>query len=196
MADAHAQGTRTKGTGAKRLDEKLLASVVGGNGNNDGDGDDDDGSGGDGSAENANQRAQRVMQAVERTDALHMDYVWHGFVAGWKGKEEKARMAFPVDALPRVGWQALLKGMTASLFHFAPLHSPTIVLYYVTIYISLGLTMGWAVPAKREEAFLSGFVQTMVRQKSLPGEVLDWLFDRGKSIWLSYGVCWLWTVDP
>ena len=80
---------------ARDIDEKLLASVVG----------DDDG-------EDSNERAHRVIQAMERTDALRMDCVCHSFADAWIPPAQKA---FPVHALPRAGWQSTLKG-NVSLF--------------------------------------------------------------------------------
>lgn len=73
------------------IDEKLLASVVR---------DDED--------EDGNERAQRVLQAMERTDALRMDCVWHCFADGWLSPPSNP---FPVHSLPNAGWQTLLKGI-------------------------------------------------------------------------------------
>ena len=36
-------------------------------------------------------------------------------------------------------------------------------------------------PAKREVAFLSGFVETMYPQKSLPVDILSWICEEGSS---------------
>ena len=76
---------------ARDIDEKFLASVVG---------DDED--------EDSNERAQRVLQAMERTDALRMDCVWHFFAEEWLSPPSNP---FPLHSLPTAGWQSILKGV-------------------------------------------------------------------------------------
>ena len=89
-AMSRSQADRALSRKARDIDEKLLASVVR-------DDDDEDGS----------ERVQRVLQAMERTDALRMDCVWHFFAEGWLCPPSTP---FPVHALPNVGWQSILKG--------------------------------------------------------------------------------------
>lgn len=92
IADAKAElEMKKEGLSASKkdaIDQALLASVIE-------DGEDD-------------HKAQRLLQAIERTDALHKDTVWHFF-------EDQASATlprsspFPKDALPSQGWARILK---------------------------------------------------------------------------------------
>ncbi len=72
------------------FDRNLLASVVEGDAGGEGEG-----------------RAQRLFQAMERTDALQQDTVWHFFQ---QDAEELQSTPFPASCLPSSGWSKLLKG--------------------------------------------------------------------------------------
>ena len=127
---------------AREIDEKLLASVVS---NEDG--------------EDSNERAHRVIQAMERTDALRMDCVSHFFAEGWL---PPAPQAFPVHALRKTGWQSILKSSTVS--------------FRICL---LTQTNNVTAPTKREFAFTSGFVETMCLHERLHIDVILWMFTEG-----------------
>ena len=54
-------------------------------------------------------KAQRLLLAMKRTNALHRDPTWHFF---YDDIENKSRQPFPALSLPRYGWAAMFKGQS------------------------------------------------------------------------------------
>ncbi|KAL2354518.1 hypothetical protein BJ546DRAFT_1061534 [Cryomyces antarcticus] len=80
-------GVVRDGSGANDMEERLTAAVGG-------DGQEDD-------------TAQRVLQAVKRTEGLLQEKVWHFFNEG--ERNEKSCEPFPRDSLAMAGWTTVLK---------------------------------------------------------------------------------------
>ncbi|KAK5288551.1 hypothetical protein LTR16_003325 [Cryomyces antarcticus] len=133
-------GVVRDGSGANDMEERLTAAVGG-------DGQEDD-------------TAQRVLQAVKRTEGLLQEKVWHFFNEG--ERNEKSCEPFPRDSLAMAGWTTVLKG--GSNFSGFNSHLLTQI----------------AEPQARQQAFLSGFTRDMVAFEVLPDEVVSWMLHERK----------------
>ncbi|TKA79618.1 hypothetical protein B0A49_00965 [Cryomyces minteri] len=128
-------GVVRDGSGANDMEVRLTAAVSG-------DGQEDD-------------TAQRVLQAVKRTEGLLQEKVWHLFNEG--ERNERSWEPFPRDSLSMAGWTTVLKGES----NFPGFNSH--------------LLTQIAEPQARQQAFLSGFTRDMIAFEVLPDEVVSWI---------------------
>lgn len=127
---------------ASTIDESLLAGVV----------NDDAGE----------EKAKRLYLAMQRTNALESDCVFHFFGDAPKCGSTR-RTTFPSHILPRQGWTSCFDGkmsrsisarVIANKFHIDE----------------------WS----RDQSFLSGFAQQIFEYQSLPEELAQWVIDQGE----------------
>lgn len=103
---------------------------------------------------------RRVLQAMKRTDVLHLDSVWHFFE---DEHQQPLRRPFPTKCLPTY-LRPIMRGMDTRFL--VPGRTSNVLLD----------------PLSREQMFLSGIFRELLMQGSIPEELASWLIEEGKQI--------------
>ncbi|KAI9880758.1 MAG: hypothetical protein M1830_000647 [Pleopsidium flavum] len=116
----------------------------------------------------------KVLHAMKRTEVLHRGNSW-AFFNGGHPLPIREVQPFPVQCLPSQAWQVLLKADFELIFNSAETPS-------------------------RQQIFLSGHLEEMMKRVTLPDEIFHWILhsgrsfpSRGRSLSLTYGTA---CVEP
>jgi hypothetical protein len=104
-------------------------------------------------------KAQRLFQAIQRTDVRRTDRSYYFF--GNTPKSARTRSKIPVNSLAAHSWVSIFQGTlscSSSFLHLQVLDS-----------------------TKRDQAFLTGFAYQIFQLQGLPEELASWIIDESKS---------------